>query len=208
MKNLVGERRVSLEHAEGQGYDLARVYAGPKAGGTWQGWIEFVALDGGNTTLRTGRETTQSNLEAVLYWASGLEDVYFEGAFRRALRNLRPAPTPVPAVAAGVVRLSVESLDPVAPSRVMGTRRLSPGMQRRIPGALLVFEGARRTGAGEPPVYDFVAEFGTDNAAARLANALWNDLHGLGATLRIEDVEVAVDHSAIKEAMLHAAVVG
>jgi hypothetical protein len=38
----------------------------------------------GGPALRTGRETTQPNRDAVAYWASGLEPVYFEGAFVRA----------------------------------------------------------------------------------------------------------------------------
>lgn len=51
--------------------------------GMWEGWLEFQPLDGG-LPLRTGRETTQPNREALVYWASGLEPVYFEGAFERA----------------------------------------------------------------------------------------------------------------------------
>ena len=51
--------------------------------GMWEGWLEFQPLDGGQP-LRTGRETTQPNREALVYWASGLEPIYFEGAFERA----------------------------------------------------------------------------------------------------------------------------
>jgi hypothetical protein len=51
--------------------------------GLWEGWLEFQPLDGG-PPLRTGRETTQPNREALVYWASGLEPIYFEGAFERA----------------------------------------------------------------------------------------------------------------------------
>ncbi len=49
--------------------------------GRWDGWLEFHA-DG--ATLQTDRETTQSNLDDLSYWASGLETAYVEGAFRRA----------------------------------------------------------------------------------------------------------------------------
>jgi hypothetical protein len=49
--------------------------------GMWVGWIEFVS---GTTRMRTGQETSQSNRDALAYWASGLEDVYFDGALRRA----------------------------------------------------------------------------------------------------------------------------
>lgn len=50
--------------------------------GMWEGWLEFQPLDGGQP-LRTGRETTQPNRDALAYWASGLEPIYFEGAFER-----------------------------------------------------------------------------------------------------------------------------
>jgi hypothetical protein len=49
----------------------------------WEGWLEFLPLDGGEP-LCTGRETTQPNRDALAYWASGLEPIYFEGAFERA----------------------------------------------------------------------------------------------------------------------------
>jgi hypothetical protein len=52
--------------------------------GMWEGWIEFRPLDPTGLPVRTGRETTQPNRDALVYWASGLEPVYFEGAFARA----------------------------------------------------------------------------------------------------------------------------
>ncbi len=51
--------------------------------GMWEGWLEFQPVAGG-TPRRTGRETTQPNRDALIYWASGLEPIYFEGAFERA----------------------------------------------------------------------------------------------------------------------------
>lgn len=51
--------------------------------GMWEGWIEFQPLDGG-LPRRTGRETTQPSRVTLAYWASGLEPLYFEGAFERA----------------------------------------------------------------------------------------------------------------------------
>jgi hypothetical protein len=62
---------------------IVRLYGDQRADGTWIGWIEFEAMDSG-VTLRTGRETTQSNQEQLTYWASGLEPTYFDGAFSRA----------------------------------------------------------------------------------------------------------------------------
>jgi hypothetical protein len=54
--------------------------------GLWMGWIEFIGANG--RTLRSPRETTQPNRDAVLYWAEGLTAAYLEGALRRALRAL------------------------------------------------------------------------------------------------------------------------
>jgi hypothetical protein len=67
-------------------------------GGTWQGWIEFVPVQGG-AALRTPRETTQPNRTDVEYWATGLTAVYLEGALGRALSAptappVRTAPEP------------------------------------------------------------------------------------------------------------------
>jgi len=52
--------------------------------GTWEGWLEFYPANNNELILRTDRETTQPNRPAVEYWASGLEPLYFEGAFERA----------------------------------------------------------------------------------------------------------------------------
>lgn len=55
----------------------------PREDGTWWGWLEFVPRDGG-PALVTGQETSQPNRDALGYWATGLEPVYFEGALLRA----------------------------------------------------------------------------------------------------------------------------
>lgn len=64
----------------------ARAIAAPRADGTWEGRIEFTPVNGGEP-LRTDRETSQPNRDAVAYWASGLEPVYLAGALERALRR-------------------------------------------------------------------------------------------------------------------------
>jgi hypothetical protein len=53
-----------------------------RSDGTWAGWIEFSAP--GGKRMRTGQETSQPNRDALVYWASGLEDIYLEGALHRA----------------------------------------------------------------------------------------------------------------------------
>ena len=52
--------------------------------GTWEGWLEFHPIDKAMPVWVTGRETTQPKRSALEYWASGLEPLYFEGAFERA----------------------------------------------------------------------------------------------------------------------------
>ncbi len=48
----------------------------------WVGWLEFTPAVG--DTLRTGEETSQPDRDAVVYWASGLQPIFLEGALRRA----------------------------------------------------------------------------------------------------------------------------
>jgi hypothetical protein len=52
--------------------------------GHWEGWLEFVPIDGG-VVIRSARETTQPNRIDTEYWATGLTPIYLEGALRRAL---------------------------------------------------------------------------------------------------------------------------
>jgi hypothetical protein len=80
---------------------IARACGGPEPAnhGTWQGWLEFVPVDGG-PTIRSSRETTQPNREDTAYWATGLTPVYLEGSLDRALNpltKLPPSPAPSPA---------------------------------------------------------------------------------------------------------------
>jgi hypothetical protein len=65
----------------------AHACGAPMADGKWQGWIEFLPLDG-STPIRSGRETTQPNRTDVEYWATGLTAVYLQGALQRALHPL------------------------------------------------------------------------------------------------------------------------
>lgn len=60
----------------------------------WEGWIEFVPLDGG-PPLRSRRETTQSSRADIAHWATGLSAVYLEGALTRTLEPALPPPPPV-----------------------------------------------------------------------------------------------------------------
>lgn len=100
----------------------ARACGSEMAGGTWQGWIEFVPLDGGEP-VRSGRETTQPNRVDTAYWATGVSPVYLEGALKRALDgpleltppDVPPPPlfgSPAPATTIGSHSGSAAVLDP------------------------------------------------------------------------------------------------
>ena len=78
---------------------IARAVGAQADDGLWQGWIEFVPIDGDGSVLRSPRETTQPNRTDLEYWATGLTPVYLEGSLRRALNPLQlrhPAPKPEP----------------------------------------------------------------------------------------------------------------
>ena len=211
MAELVHERLISLSGPDERVYDRALVYAEPNGRTTWAGFVEFVPEKG--ERVRTGHETTQSNIEGVAYWATGLEDVFLDGALARACRRAAtPEPeekrtTAAPAESdTAVAHLRLETVDPAAPLRMMATRTLVPGQRRRIKegGALVYKRTVREPSAGNPGAYEFVAQFGSENAAGLMANTLWNDLHGLGARLLVEGEEVALTNAAIKDALLAA----
>ena len=63
----------------------------PATGGPlWEAWFVFFPLSGG-PTLATDNETTQSKLDDVTYWATGISPAYLEGALTRALDRLPEA---------------------------------------------------------------------------------------------------------------------
>ena len=78
---------------------LARACGTEAPDGMWQGWIEFLPVDGGEV-LRSGRETTQPNRADTVYWATGLTAVYLEGALHRTLNPLSRPAAPVETVPA------------------------------------------------------------------------------------------------------------
>jgi hypothetical protein len=86
---FVYEHPTLLRTADGEDY-LARVYADQQPGGLWEAWFVFFPLSGGRT-LATDRETTQSKLDDVTYWATGITPAYLEGALVRALDRVPEA---------------------------------------------------------------------------------------------------------------------
>ena len=81
MAELIQTYAETLRDARGDEYTVY-AYGEAREDGNWEGWLEFHSAAG--AVLRTNRETTQPNREALAYWASGLEPVYFDGAFARA----------------------------------------------------------------------------------------------------------------------------
>lgn len=83
MAKLLQEYSTNLIDREGDEYAV-RSYGEGRADGTWIGWLEFHPIDDTKAVLQTDQETSQPNQMTVEYWATGLEPVYFEGAFARA----------------------------------------------------------------------------------------------------------------------------
>jgi len=105
--------------ADGTVYE-ARACGAPMPGGTWQGWIEFIPLNGGQP-VRSPRETTQPNRADTVYWATGLTPVYLEGALRRALEPplVVSVPPTQPAVFDGPAPSTVVSSADMVPTSVL-----------------------------------------------------------------------------------------
>lgn len=80
---LIHESSARLTSREGESY-RALVIGEQQPDGAWHGRIDFHPLIGGKARS-TGRETTQVSRGALEYWATGLEPIYFEGAFERAV---------------------------------------------------------------------------------------------------------------------------
>jgi len=74
---------------------VVRVFGRERVDSTWEAWLEFVSV-GAAIVLTTRVETTQSNREAVAYWATGLEPAYLQGAFARAQREASTTSPPSP----------------------------------------------------------------------------------------------------------------
>ena len=83
MAEVLTEFEATVRDESGREY-IARACGRECPDGHWEGWLEFVPLDGG-VVVRSARETTQPNRVDTEYWATGLTPIYLEGALRRAL---------------------------------------------------------------------------------------------------------------------------
>ena len=93
----MAEVLVSFDHSVGD--DLGEFHAkavGRLADdGMWEGWIEFIPIDGATEVLLTGVESRQPEREHLVYWATGLTPIFLEGALQRARRPLTVRVRPV-----------------------------------------------------------------------------------------------------------------
>lgn len=83
MAKLLQEYSTVVIGPDGTTYHV-RTYGDERSDGTWIGWLEFHPTALNKPVLKTDQETSQPNQMDVEYWATGLEPVYFEGAFERA----------------------------------------------------------------------------------------------------------------------------
>ena len=72
----------------------------------WEGWLEFVPVDGGKVVV-SAVESRQPERNFLEYWAQGLTPVYAEGSLDRALHpiTVRTRPVELPASDAPARRL-------------------------------------------------------------------------------------------------------
>jgi hypothetical protein len=93
MNTVIHDFTAEVSDPDGHVY-RARAVGRPRRTGMWEGWLEFRPRGGGGQLRRTAVETTQPNLDALRYWASGLEPVYLEGALERAIAGRRADSAP------------------------------------------------------------------------------------------------------------------
>lgn len=94
MAELIQDFAKPVRSSEGVAY-RATLRGQERSDGIWEGWLEFGGDENGSPLTRTPIETTQPGRDALLYWATGLGDTYFEGALTRAARGDRPTPPPM-----------------------------------------------------------------------------------------------------------------
>ena len=84
MAELIQQYKTLFLDENGETYTVVARGEPSQAGTTWEGWLEFHPVDKTKPVWVTGRETTQPGKSALEYWASGVEPLYFDGAFERA----------------------------------------------------------------------------------------------------------------------------
>ena len=214
MSELIQEFTTGVADEAGRTY-TARVRGDTDSVGHWQGWIEFLPRDGG-AAFQTRRETTQSTLEHLRYWATGLSPDYLESALRRARKagSTPPAaPPPLedpafdaarirdPQPGSAVIAMDLETLDPSVPLRFMHKPELRAGQVHRVPGGGIVVYDGVSADDGKPSRHHFLVQYGSENSAAVLANHIWSDLREEGVTVIIRGRRVPLTNHDLAEAL-------
>lgn len=211
MSRMVHEFSSPVGQESGTEY-TARVRGDEDHAGQWQGWIEFVSLDGDHV-LATDRETSQSTYEHLEYWATGLSPLYLLMALERAypvevdvgegpplLGEPASPPDEAPAPEAGR-RLELRTLDPSLPRMLMRARDLPVGRVRRLTGgALLVYDGADAE-EGEPTRHFFTIHVRNRAEAVVAANWIWTHLREGEASIRVDGRDVSVEPHVLVTAL-------
>lgn len=112
---------------------VARAYAAQQPHGLWEAWFVFFPVHGGDA-IATDRETTQSKLGDVHYWAGGIEPTYLEGALKRALEHSLAAPLerhaapdyPVDRVEAEAIAYRLAAEEALAQARITAASKMHP----------------------------------------------------------------------------------
>ena len=71
---------------DAEGEYRARAIGRPAEDGMWEGWLEFVPIDGEGEPIIGRVESRQPERDHLAYWATGLTPVFLEGALSRAKR--------------------------------------------------------------------------------------------------------------------------
>lgn len=87
MEELIHEFASEITDADGHLYLARAMGRRRKDRSVWEGWLEFTPVGGRGMIRRSQIETTQPNREALVYWATGVEPVYLEGALERAIAS-------------------------------------------------------------------------------------------------------------------------
>lgn len=102
---------------DGTGEYQARAIGRLAEDGMWEGWLEFIPIDGRTDVVVGGVESRQPEHEHLAYWATGLTPVFLEGALHRARSP----------VVVRVKRIEVPISSAPAVRRVTRSRVVPPG---------------------------------------------------------------------------------
>jgi hypothetical protein len=83
MDELLHEFPTRVVDREGVPY-VAQAWGRRLDDGRWEAWLVFSPVNRG-FARRTGRETTQSSLDRLAAWVTGLEPVDLDGALERSV---------------------------------------------------------------------------------------------------------------------------